>query len=160
MAKPKIIKGSEVKAKPKIVAEETEWDIEKPEEGLVVNSTFSPRSKNPGDLIQSEDWNTIQTEIKDDLINIASAVNNLASKSQFLIASGVSSHGMYVELNWGVKPHILLSYSGPLEGISDLKHPIRCYPEELSGKGFRVYSQSDDGTRKGLVNWIAIGVIQ
>ncbi len=157
---PRIVPKSEKKGKPKIVDEDLDWDIEKAAEGLKVNSNFSPIKKGPGDLIMADDWNNMQFEIKDDLTNIASAVNNLASKSSFLIASGISSHDMYVELNWGVKPHILLSYSGTINGSPDSKRSIRCYPFEISEKGFRVFAQSDDGEEKGIVNWIAIGVIQ
>jgi hypothetical protein len=158
MAKPKIIKGSDVKGKPKIVEEETEWEMEKAPEGAMTNTNFAPRKKGP----MADDWNNIQIEIKDDLMNIVSAVNKVASKSQFLIASGVSSHGMFVQLNWGIKPHILLSYSGPLNGTGSTESPqkIRCYPYEISGKGFRVYAQSDDAKESGVVNWIAIGVVQ
>ncbi len=161
MAKPpRIIPKSETKGKPKIVEEDLDWDIEKAGDGFKVSSAFNPRKKGPGDLIMADDWNDIQFEIKDDLTNIVSAVNNLASKSSFLIASGVSSHEMFVELNWGLKPHVLLSYSGPLNGGSEPNQPIRCYPYDISEKGFRIYSQSDDGTEKGIVNWIAIGVVQ
>jgi hypothetical protein len=160
MAKPKIVVGSEKKGKPKIVEEETEWDMDKVPEGAFAATSFSPRKKGPGDLIQADDWNNIQIEIKDDLMNIASALNKVASKSQFLIASGVSSHGMFVQLNWGVKPHILLSYSGPLDGANGEVPPIRCYPYAITGKGFKIHAQSDDGKAKGIVNWIAIGVIQ
>ena len=127
MAKPPIIvPKSEKKGKPKIVEEDLDWDIEKGGEGLKINSTFSPIKKGPGDLILADDWNNIQYEIKDDLNNLASAVNNIASKSSFLIASGVSSHEMYVELNWGIKPHVLLSYSGPINGSPESKSNIRC----------------------------------
>ena len=162
MAKPpKIVPKSEKKGKPKIVPEEDDWDMEKTDESLKVDSAFSPLKKGPGDLIMSDEWNNIQIEIKDDLNTITSALNNLASKSSFLIASGVSSHNMYVELNWGLKPHVLLSFSGQLNGGSNVsKKSIRCYPYDLSDKGFRVFAQSDDGTDKGIVNWIAIGVVQ
>ncbi|WP_455392320.1 hypothetical protein [[Eubacterium] cellulosolvens] len=160
MAKPRIVPKSEKKGKPKIIVDDEEWDIEKAGEDLKVNTAFSPRKKGPGDLIQADDWNNIQFEIKDDLTNIVTAVNNLASKSQFLIASGVSSHDMFVELNWGIKPHVILSYSGPMNGSIDTKRRIRCYPCEISEKGFRVFAQSDDGEEKGVVNWIAIGVVQ
>jgi hypothetical protein len=160
MAKPRIIPGTDKKGKPKIVEEEKEWEIEKAGESGMVNSTFAPRKKGAGDLIMADDWNNIQYEIKDDLANIVSAVNSLASKSQFFIASGVTSHDMFVELNWGVKPHVLLSYSGPMNGSKDSKKLIRCYPFDISIKGFRVYAQSDDGKEKGIVNWIAFGVVQ
>ena len=160
MAKPIIIVGSEKKGKPKIVVEETEWEMEKVPEGALASSTFTPHKKTPGDLIMADDWNNMQIEIKDDLTTIASALNKLASKSQFLIASGVSSHGMFVQLNWGVKPHILLSYSGPLTGTNGEVPPMRCYPYAITGKGFKIHAQSDDGKTKGIVNWIAIGVVQ
>ena len=161
MAKPpRIVPKSEKKGKPKIVEEEFDWDIEKAAEGMKVASNFTPLKKGPGDLIMADDWNNIQFEIKDDLTSLASAVNNIASKSSFLIASGVSSHDMYVELNWGIKPHILLSFSGSLNGSGESKKIVRCYPYEISQKGFRVYAQSDDGGEKGVVNWIAIGVVQ
>jgi hypothetical protein len=160
MAKPKIVAGSEKKGKPKIVVEEDEWEMESVPEGAVAGSSFTPRKKGPGDLIMAEDWNNIQIEIKDDLTSIVSAVNKIASKSQFLIASGVSSHDMYVQLNWGVKPHVVLSYSGSINGTSDTLPNIRCYPFDISGKGFRIYAQSDDGKQRGIVNWIAIGVVQ
>ena len=160
MAKPKIVKGSEVKGKPKIIEEDKDWEIEKGPETGMVSSAFSPRKKGPGDLIMAEDWNNIQFEIKDDLASIASAINTLASKSQFFIASGVSSHDMFVELNWGVKPHVLLSYSGLLNGSSTTKKNIRCYPFDITAKGFRIYAQSDDGKDKGIVNWIAFGVVE
>ena len=157
---PQIVSVSKKKEKPKIVEEELDWDIERAGEGLKVNSIFSPIKKGPGDLILADDWNNIQFEIKDDLNSLASAVNNLAGKSSFLIASGVSSHDMYVELNWGIRPHVLLSYSGPLNGASEAKAAIRCYPYEISEKGFRIFAQSDDSLEKGVVNWIAIGVVQ
>jgi hypothetical protein len=163
MAKPKIVSGSEKKGKPKIVEEVTDWEMEKAPEGSMANTSFAPRKKGPGDLIMADDWNNIQIEIKDDLVNIVSAVNKVASKSQFLIASGVSSHGMFVQLNWGVKPHILLSYSGPLNKSDKTENgnkAVRCYPYDIDQKGFRVFAQSDDGKLKGIVNWIAIGVIQ
>lgn len=160
MAKPKIVPKSEKKGKPKIVEEDLDWDIEKEGEGLRISSNFTPRKKGPGDLIMADDWNNIQFEIKDDLSNIATAVNNLASKSSFLIASGVSSHDMFIELNWGIKPHILLSYSGPLNGTGETKRKIRCYPYDISEKGFRIFARSDDSSEKGIVNWIAIGVVQ
>ena len=162
MAKPKIVAGSEKKGKPKIVEEEKEWEEEKTgeAEGGVVSSGFNPRKKGPGDLIMADDWNNIQYEIKDDISSIVSAVNSIAKQSSFLIASGVSSHNMYVELNWGFKPHVLLSFSGPMNRSSESKTPIRCYPYEISEKGFRVHAQSDDGKERGIVNWIAIGVVQ
>ncbi len=160
MAKPKIVPGSEEKGKSKIVVEEDEWEMERVPEGAIAGSSFVPRKKGPGDLIMAEDWNNIQIEIKDDLSNLVSAVNKIASKSQFLIASGVSSHDMYIQLNWGVKPHVILSYSGLINGISDAVQNIRCYPHDISGKGFRIYAQSDDGKQKGIVNWIAFGVVQ
>ena len=160
MAKPRIVVGSEKKGKPKIVEEETEWEIEKVPEGSLAGTSFAPRKKGPGDLIMAEDWNNIQIEIKDDLVNIASAVNKIASKSQFLIASGVSSDGMFVQLNWGIKPHVMLSYSGPLQDTEEANQAVRCYPYEITEKGFRVHAQSDNGKIKGVVNWIAIGVIQ
>ena len=161
MAKPPVIvPKSEKKGKPKIIVEDEDWDIEKGGEEAKISSAFSPRKKGPGDLIMADDWNNIQFEIKDDLTTLASAVNNLASKSSFLIASGVSSHDMYVELNWGFKPHVLLSYSGPVNGSAEAKKSVRCYPFDISEKGFRIFAQSDDGTEKGIVNWIAIGVVQ
>jgi hypothetical protein len=160
MAKPRIVSGSEKKGKPKIIAEDEEWDIEKTSEDLKINTAFTPIKKGPGDLIMADDWNNIQYEIKDDLTTIASAVNSLASKSSFLIASGVSSHDIFVELNWGLKPHVLLSYSGPMNSSVESKRKIRCYPYDISEKGFRVYAQSDDGEESGVVNWIAIGVVQ
>jgi hypothetical protein len=160
MAKPRIVSGSEKKGKPKIIVEDEEWEGEKPGEELKVSPAFNPRKKGPGDLIMADDWNNIQFEIKDDLTTMAKAVNNLASKSSFLIASGVSSHEMFVELNWGLKPHVILSYSGPLNGSAESKRRIRCYPYDITVKGFRVYAQSDDGEEKGVVNWIAIGVVQ
>jgi hypothetical protein len=161
MAKlPRIVPKSEKKGKPRIVEEDLDWDIEKEGEGLKVSSAFTPRKKGPGDLIMADDWNSIQFEIKDDLTTLTSAFNNLAGKSSFLIASGVSSHDMYVELNWGLRPHVLLSYSGPLNGDPESQKSIRCYPYEISEKGFRVFAQSDDGMEKGIVNWIAIGVVQ
>jgi len=163
MAKPRIVTGSEVKVdkeKPKTKEdEEMDWDIERGREGLV-SSTFTPRKKEPGDLIMADDWNFIQNEIKDDLSSITSAVNDLAGKSSFLIASGVASHNMFVELNWGVKAHVILSYNGPLNGTTGSKKIVRCYPFDISEKGFRIYAQSDDGKEKGIVNWIAIGVMQ
>ena len=162
MAKPQIVAGSSKKGKPKIVEEEKDWEMEKTgdvEDG-VVGSSFSPKKKGPGDLIQADDWNNIQFEIKDDLANITSAVNTLAKQSSFLIASGVSSHSMYIELNWGFKPHVMLSFSGPMNSSSESVNPIRCYPYDISAKGFRIHSQSDDGKEKGIVNWIAIGVVQ
>lgn len=159
MAKPKIVSGSETKGKPKIVVEEDEWEEEKTPESGLTSSSFIPRKKDPGDLIIADDWNSIQIEIKDDLNTIISAVNSIASKSQFLIASGVSSHGMFVQLNWGVKPHVLLSFSGPLGSSSNGGKSIRCYPYDISAKGFRIHSQSDDGKEKGIVNWIAFGVL-
>lgn len=162
MALPKIVPRSDKKGKPKIVAEEEEWNIEPGAVEATVGSSFSPRKKGPGDIIQADDWNSIQFEIKDDLTSLASALNSLAAKSSFLIASGVSSHDMFIELNWGVKPHILLSYSGTINGSAsvDTSIPIRCYPYEITEKGFRVFAQSDDGKEKGIVNWIAIGVVQ
>jgi hypothetical protein len=160
MAKPKIIVGSEKKGKPKIVEEVTDWEMEKVPEGAMAATAFAPRKKGPGDLIMADDWNNIQIEIKDDLVSIVSAVNKVASQSQFLIASGVSSHDMFVQLNWGVVPHILLSYSGPLNGSEESAMAVRCYPYEITEKGFRIHAQSDDGKAKGIVNWIAIGAIQ
>jgi hypothetical protein len=160
MAKPKIVVGSESKGKPKIVEEVTDWEMEKVPEGALANTVFAPRKKGPGDLIMADDWNNIQIEIKDDLVNIVSAVNKVASQSQFLIASGVSSHGMFVQLNWGVIPHILISYSGPLNGSEESSEIVRCYPYEITEKGFRIHAQSDDGKAQGIVNWIAIGAIQ
>jgi hypothetical protein len=168
MAKPRIVSGSESKGKPKIVEEEKDWELEKEgeEEGGVVSSGFTPKKKGPGDLIMADDWNNIQFEIKDDITNIVSALNSIARQSSFLIASGVSSHDMYVELNWGFKPHVLVSYSGPLDdsssssGSAQSKVHIRCYPYDISAKGFRIHAQSDDGRERGIVNWIAIGVVQ
>jgi hypothetical protein len=152
---PRIVPKSEKKGKPRIVTEDEEWDIEKGAGEYKISSSFTPRKKGPGDLILADDWNDIQFEIKDDLNTIAKAVNSLAGKSSFLIASGVSSHNMYVELNWGLKPHVLLSFSGILNGsTSGSKKHIRCYPYDISAKGFRVYAQSDDGKDKGIVNWI------
>jgi hypothetical protein len=163
MAKPPIIvPKSGKKGKPKIIADDEEWDIEKTTDESGITTSFTPRKKGPGDLIQADDWNNIQFEIKDDLSNIVGALNSIASKSSFLIASGVSSHDMYVELNWGIKPHVLLSFSGFMNDIESntMKAGIRCYPYEISEKGFRVFAQSDDGDDKGIVNWIAIGVVQ
>jgi hypothetical protein len=161
MAKPRIVPKSDKKGKPKIVADDDEWDIEKVTDEGRITSSFIPIKKGPGDLIMADDWNNIQFEIKDDLTNIATALNSVASKSSFLIASGVTSHDMYVELNWGFKPHVLLSFSGFINGeTTNTKTSIRCYPYDISEKGFRVFAQSDDGKQKGVVNWIAIGVVQ
>ncbi len=160
MAKPRIIPGTESKSKPKIVEEVSDWEMEKVPEGALATTSFAPRKKGPGDLIMADDWNNIQIEIKDDLVNMVSALNKVASKSQFLIASGVSSHGMFVQLNWGIKPHILLSYSGPLGDTKETPNAVRCFPYEITEKGFRIHAQSDDGKIKGVVNWIAIGAIQ
>ena len=160
MAKPKIIAGSEVKAISEPKDDETEWDLEKVDKSALVNTTFNPRKKGPGDLIMADDWNDLQTEIKDDLTNIAATINNFVSKSQILIASGVSSHETHIQLNWGVKPHVLISLSGTLNSADESKKAIRCYPYDITEKGFKIHALSDDGKDKGVVNWIAFGVLQ
>ena len=160
MVKPKIVPGSDVKGKPKTETEDFAWEFGRGSEAGLINSNFTPRRKGAGDLIRADDWNDIQTEIKDDLCNIVAIVNSLTTKSQFLIASGVSSHEMYIQLNWGVKPHVLVSFSGYMESADDPRMPVRCYPRDITGKGFRIYAQSDDGAEKGIVNWIAFGVLK
>ena len=119
-------------------------------------SDFEPRLKKPGDLILSEEWNDIQEEIKGDLTNIVCALEDAATRSSTIIASGIASHGVFVELNWDVRPHVILSPGGTING-GEGKTNLFCYPHDLSSKGFRVFSQTRDGKTSGIVNWIAIG---
>lgn len=123
----------------------------------LVSSEFEPRIKNPGDLILSEEWNDMQEEIKDDLLSLVHSVETLSTRSSTMIASGIASHGIFVELDWKVQPHVLLSPSGILDEIDGNIHMI-CYPHDVSSRGFRVFAKSQDGSVKGIVNWIAIGV--
>ena len=124
---------------------------------LRVGSEFEPRLKSPGDIILSDDWNDMQEDIKDDLVSISHAVEMLSGKSSTMIASGIASHGVFVELEWDVQPHVLLSPSGTVGEAEGYSNMI-CYAHDLSSRGFREFSQSRDGKVKGIVNWIAIGV--
>ena len=63
-------------------------------------------------------------------------------------------------MNWDVKPHVLISLSGALNSADESKKAIRCYPHEITEKGFKIHALSDDGKDKGVVNWIAFGVLQ
>lgn len=122
-----------------------------------VRSDFEPRVKDPGDLIMAEEWNDIQEEIKDDLLNLVYSVEALSTKSSTIIASGIASHGVFVELTWGVQPHVILSPSGTLNEIGSNVYMI-CYPHDISSKGFRIFARTRDGKVEGIVNWLAIGV--
>ena len=119
-------------------------------------SEFEPRLKKPGDLILSEEWNDIQEEIKRDLMNIVNAVEDVGAKSSTINASGIASHGVFVELNWDGQPHVILSPSGTFGKVEGQMN-LYCYPHDISSKGFRVFSQTQDGKTAGIVNWIAIG---
>ncbi len=123
----------------------------------LVRSDFEPRLKSPGDLIQAEEWNDIQEEIKDDLMNLNNGIELLSKKSSTMIASGIASHGVFVELDWEVQPHVILSPSGTVDEVEDNMNLI-CYPHDISSSGFRVFAQSRDGKVSGIVNWIAFGV--
>jgi len=121
-----------------------------------VGSEFEPRLKKPGDLILSEEWNDIQEEIKRDLTNIVNAVEDVGGRSSLIIASGIASHGIFVELNWEIQPHVILSPGGTIER-NEGKGTLFSYPHDISSKGFRVFSQTQDGKTAGSVNWIAMG---
>ena len=123
----------------------------------LVRSDFEPRLKSPGDLIQAEEWNDIQEEIKDDLMNLVNGIELLSRKSSTMIASGIASHDVFVELNWEVQPHIILSPSGTVNEVEGNINFV-CYPHDISSSGFRVFAQSQDGKADGIVNWIALGV--
>lgn len=126
-------------------------------DGMKVRGDFKPRFKSPGDLIQSDDWNDMQEEIKDDLLSLANAVEVLGAKSSTMIASGIASHRIFVELEWDVRPHILLSPSGTIAETESYVNMI-CYAHDISTRGFRVFCQSQDGKVNGIVNWVAIAV--
>jgi len=123
----------------------------------MVDSDFEPRIKEAGDIILSEDWNEMQEEIKDDIMGIIYAMEELGDKSSTMLSSGIASHGGYVELNWDVKPHVMLSLSGTVDEPEG-KTNIICYPHDISSQGFRIFAQSRNGEKNGIVNWIAIGV--
>jgi hypothetical protein len=123
----------------------------------LARSDFEPRLKSPGDLIQAEEWNDIQDEIKDDLMNLVNGIEVIGRKSSTMIASGIASHDVFVEPNWEVQPHVILSPSGTVNEVEGNMNLI-CYPHDISSSGFRVFAQSRDGRADGIVNWIAFGV--
>jgi len=124
----------------------------------LVRSDFEPKLKSPGDLIQAEEWNDIQEEIKDDLMNLVNGIEVLSRKSSTMIASGIASHDVFVELNWEIRPHVMLSSSGTVNEVESNFNMV-CYPHDISSSGFRVFAQSRDGKVDGIVNWIALGVL-
>jgi hypothetical protein len=117
---------------------------------------FKPIIKKPGDLILSEDWNTIQRDVSDDLKSLETMINAISKKGFLIVASGVASHGLYVKLNWDVKPSVILSLSGTLKDVVPAG-TFRCFPYNISPDGFSIYALSDTG-EEGIVNWLAIGV--
>jgi hypothetical protein len=75
------------------------------------------------------------------------------------LAAGVASHGIFVELNWEIKPIVLMSFSGTVKKIENSNNfQYRCYPYEVSSKGFKVYARSIDCKTDCIVNWIAFNL--
>ncbi len=135
-----------IKVKPKIV-----------QKGAV-ESKFVPKVRKPGELILAEDWNDMQTEIKEDLETLAKELKEVGKKSGMVVASGLISHGMYVTLDWAVTPHVVISLLGTIdEPVSDKR--MRSFAHDISSEGFSVYAQSEDGKDEGIVSWLAIGVL-
>lgn len=155
--------------KPKVITElkadeEEGIDWEGPDSETVTEKIekiapqFEPRIKKPGELILATDWNNIQTELKDDIDVLSKTLNLLASHSSILMASGIASHGIYVELNWNSKPIILLSLSGTVTEFENGEiSKFRCFPYDIVPKGFKIHALTDDGLHKAIVNWIAFG---
>jgi hypothetical protein len=52
-----------------------------------------------------------------------------------------------------------MSVSGSINEVEGNSEPgFRCYPYEISAKGFKVYARSIDGNIDGIVNWIAFSI--
>lgn len=135
-----------IKLKPKIVA------------AGEVESKFVPKIRKPGELILAEDWNDMQTEIKEDLESIAKGIKDIGKKSQMIIASGIASNGMYITLEWPVPPNVLVSYVGTIDEPVSTKR-MRTFACDISSEGFQIFSESEDGKDEGVVGWLAIGVL-
>jgi hypothetical protein len=120
---------------------------------------FVPRLKKAGELLLASDWNDMQIELKKDIENICRVLKFLSTESMLYFASGITSHGVFVELGWDITPIVLMSFSGPIKKL-DIHDQIqfRCYPYDVSQKGFRVYARSIHGNQVGVVNWIAFNL--
>ncbi len=157
--KPQIVKGNKTEVN---AHEDIDWDDQpprsKPEQFEKVESKFEPRLRKTGELILANDWNDIQVELKDDVERLSASLNFIASHSSILMASGVASHGVYIELKWSTKPIVIVAYSGPVNGLEDDEsNNFRCFPYETSNLGFKIFARSEDGRTDGIVNWIAVG---
>jgi hypothetical protein len=123
---------------------------------------FAPREKKPGDLIRSEEWNQIQRDIHEDLTDLEDGVLRAESRPAVLVARGIASHEVYVQLGWDVQPQVftrllyVLGEAGgggsPWSGEWDVG------VDELSPSGFRVRAVRGDLQETGAVEWVALGV--
>jgi len=174
MAKPKIIGAGgapekEERKKPQIASTSADDDKSKDEgvilrvkgrdkpKAMAITSSFEARLKDPGELLTAQDWNDMQKELHTDLNGLCRTLDQLSRHTTMMASSGITSHGLYVELNWDVKPFVLFSLAGTVEPMIQYR-PIRCFPHDITSKGFMVYAQTDDGKTRGIVNWLAIGL--
>lgn len=116
---------------------------------------FKPRLKSPGDILSSADWNAIQNDILNDITTLERAFTELKEKKPIFIASGLSSHGCYVPLNWDVMPHVFVSFAGYISDDVE-NEPLSVYPYDITKNGFYIYAKSVNGI-EGIVYWIAVG---
>jgi len=117
---------------------------------------FTPKEKKPGDHIRAEDWNSIQREIRDDLLQLEESIRVVSHRKGVLIARGIASHDIFVTLNWDTEPQVFMQCLFPLDAPGEKK--FRCYAHEVSRSGFRVFALSEDGVTPGVVEWFAVGI--
>ena len=154
--KPRVV--SEIRSEPD--QDVTEWGKTGLDPGIEkVDPQFEPRIRKAGELILANDWNDMQIELKNDLQILATALNLLGEHSKILLATGIASHGIFIELNWESKPVVMMSVSGSINEVEGDSEPgFRCYPYEISPQGFKVYARSIDGNINCIVNWIAFSI--
>lgn len=118
---------------------------------------FAPKERKPGDHIRSDDWNSMQKEIRDDLLQLEETTRILGHRKGVFVARGIASHDIFVTLNWDTEPQVFVQLLFSLDR-GETKKRYRCYAHEVSKSGFRVYALSDDGMTPGIAEWFAIGI--
>jgi len=119
---------------------------------------FTPKERKPGDHIRADDWNSMQREVRDDLLQLEETARILGHRKGILVARGIASHDVFVTLNWDTEAQVLVQFLFPLDQRTDPKKRFKCYAHETSKSGFRIYALSDDGMAPGMAEWFAIGI--
>ncbi len=126
--------------------------------------TFNNNQKKKGEVLRVEDWNGLHQQLAKDLDTVFESIQRIEGCGDLLICTGMTSHGLSVDLGWDVEPIVI---PGQLVIVRDSRPPwtldtppfIEPSIEVTDPGKFTIHASSLDDAVWAAVRWTALGVV-